>query len=146
LVTFITEQRLGDFLPNQCEVTYVNHIPTSGDFGASSFADLFSPWGGTFSDDFLGKAESVEAAMHFLIADASGNNVGRLHVEATPVIDQNSGDTLTRLTLTARGLPLGQGIEGVLAFHDLGRRHIVKGFASLTTPAMHKKWRRKNGS
>lgn len=49
-----------------------------------------------------------------------------------------------RLTLTARDVPFGKGVDGVLLFLDLGRRHIVKGFASITTPTMHGKWRRKN--
>jgi hypothetical protein len=83
--------------------------------------------------------------MHFVIRDDAGRNVGRLHVEATPVRDLESDEELSRLTLTARGASLGKGIDGVLDFLDLGRRHIVKGFASVTTEEMHAKWRRKDG-
>jgi uncharacterized protein (TIGR04255 family) len=144
-VKFVHEQELGEFVPNQCEVTYVNHIPVSGELGAELLGDLFAPWRGAFSDDFLSPAESVEAAMHFVITDSTGSNVGRLHVEATPVRDQESGNDLTRLTLTARGMPMGTGVEGVLSFLDLGRRYVVKGFASVTTTSMHKKWRRRDG-
>ncbi len=144
-VEFVNEQNLGAFLPNQCEITYVNHVQAAGEFGAQDLAHLLSPWSGNFSDGFLGRPESIEIATHFILEDTSKKNVGRLHVAAMPARDQVSGETLTRLTLTARGLPLGNGLDGVLLFLDLGRRHIVKGFASMTTPTMHGKWRRKNG-
>ena len=41
--------------------------------------------------------------------------------------------------LTARG-QIGESFE----FFDLGRRWIVKSFAALTTPEMHKVWIRKD--
>lgn len=145
-IEFVGEHKLGDFLPNQCEVTYVNHIPRAGDSGAASLSVLLAPWRGTFSDEFLDVPESVEAALHFVIRDDDGSSVGRLHIEAAPVRDLQSGEELSRLTLTARGVPLGKGVDGVLGFLDLGRRHIVKGFASVTTTEMHAKWRRKDGS
>lgn len=144
-IEFVNEQKLGAFVPNQCEITYVNHIPAAGEFGAQDLTELLSPWSGNFSDGFLGRPESIEIATHFILEDTSKKNVGRLHVAAMPARDQASGETLTRLTLTARGLPLGNGLDGVLLFLDLGREHIVKGFASMTTPTMHGKWRRKNG-
>jgi hypothetical protein len=43
------------------------------------------------------------------------------------------------MELTARG-QVGTGTE----FFDLGRKWIVKSFAELTTPAMHKIWGRKD--
>jgi uncharacterized protein (TIGR04255 family) len=144
-ITFAREEELGEFQPNQCEVTYVNHVPTFGDQGAEDFAELLAPWQGSFSDGFLKQAESAKVELHFLIPEETGKSVGRLHAAVAPARDQESGIALTRLTLTARGIPLGKGTEGVLAFLDLGRRHIVKGFASMTTGSMHKKWRRTNG-
>jgi|GEM_PF-431480 len=142
-IEFVSEQQVGEVLPNQCEITYVNHVPSTGEFGAENLADVLAPWKGDFSDDFLPFPESVEIATHFVIVDTGGKNIGRLHVSAAPARDQDSGDLITRLTLTARGLPLGKGVDGVLQFLDLGRRHIVKGFASMTTTTMHSKWRRK---
>lgn len=142
---FVNEQGLGEFIPTQCEITYVNHIPATGELGARDMAELLSQWNGNFSDTFLQPPESIEISSHFVLEDSNKKNVGRLHVTAAPARDQTTGDALLRLTLTARGLPLGKGLDGVLYFLDLGRRHIVKGFASLTTPTMHSKWRRKNG-
>jgi uncharacterized protein (TIGR04255 family) len=144
-IEFVRDQRLGAFSPNQCEVTYVNHVPTSGERSAATLAELLQPWRGNFSDASLGIPESVETTLRFLITHA-GKNVGRLHVQAIPVLDTESGDTLTRLTLTARGAPLGPGVDGILGFLDLGRRYVVQGFASVTTETMHQKWERIDGS
>lgn len=143
-VSFVREHDLGEFVPNQCEVTYVNHVPTSGNRAAAAdLSELLGAWRGAFSDEFLDVPESASA--HFVMTDNNDNRVGRLHLDAAPARDQTSGEDVTRLTLTARGAPLGEGIDGVLGFLDLGRRYIVKGFASVTTPEMHKKWGRKNG-
>ncbi len=49
------------------------------------------------------------------------------------------------LNLTARGAPLGEGIEGAFAFFDLARRWIVHAFAELTTAEMHQVWGRTDG-
>lgn len=144
LAKFAEENGLGNIAPNQCEVTYVNHVPVAGELGASDLSQLLAPWRGGYSDEFLATPETVEVRLRFLIAE-SGTSLGRLHVVAAPARDQTSGELLTRLTLTARGNPIGSGIEGVMRFLDVGRRHVVKGFASLTTGNMHEKWRRKDG-
>ncbi len=143
VAAFIAEHQLGTLKPNQCEVTYVNHIPRTGPAGAATLEDVVAPWRGEWSDDFLPEPEAIELAIRYLLTEG-GRNVGRLHVAAMPARDQATGELLTRLTLTAHGVPIGEGIDGVMAFLDLGRRYIVKGFASLTTEAMHRKWRRKH--
>ena len=35
---------------------------------------------------------------------------------------------------------MGPGVEGVLAFCDVGRNWIVAGFEDLTTDLMHSRW------
>jgi hypothetical protein len=47
---------------------------------------------------------------------------------------------MLRATLTARGRPLASSLDGVLGFLDLGRASIVRTFAALRTPAMHREW------
>ena len=46
------------------------------------------------------------------------------------------------LNLTARGEPLGDGVNGAFAFLELARDWIVKGFDELTRPEMHRVWER----
>jgi hypothetical protein len=59
-----------------------------------------------------------------------------------PAMDLKTQQPMFVLTLTARGRPIGEGIEGALAMLDIGREWIVRGFASVTTRTMHDVWRR----
>lgn len=71
--------------------------------------------------------------------------LGRLHVVGRVVTVLETGGKALQLTLTARGQPLGTGVDGVITFLNLGREHIVRGFASFTTAEMHKTWGRRDG-
>ena len=51
--------------------------------------------------------------------------------DSTPVL---------RMILTARGKPLGDGIDEVLSFIDIGRVWIVLGFEAITMEEMHEIW------
>ncbi len=142
---FSERHGLGRVTPNQCEVTYVNLIPPSAS-GAPDLSEIVAAWTGSFSDAFLARPESAEVAAHFVIRKSDASPIGRLHIVAAPGVDRETGDPLTRLTLTARGQPLDANTEGVLAFLRLGREHIVRGFTSFTTTKMHEKWGRCDGA
>ena len=146
LIEFAGRQSLGAIAPNQCEVTYVNLIPLA-DGAADTVAAVLSAWDGSFSDSFLPEPESTDIAAHFVMTEAGQREpVGRLHVSAGVVIFRDAHTRALQLTLTARGQPLSSGVDGVLSFLDLGRRYIVKGFASFTRPEMHKIWGRRDAS
>ena len=72
----------------------------------------------------------------------NGEPLGRLHVVEEPRIKLEDGSPLIRLTLTARGAPTKKDFGGVMAFFDIGREFIVRGFASITTAQMHRIWGR----
>lgn len=144
LIDFVGGESLGTFVPNQCEVTYVNLIPLAdGDLRA--IGTVLSPWHGRYSDSFLDVPESTDIACHFVMREGK-EPVGRLHVAGAVVNYRDSKEPVLQLTLTARGRPLGQASDGVLAFLDLGRTHIVRGFASFTTPQAHETWGRRDGT
>ncbi len=145
LIEFLQTHSLGNFAPNQCEVTYVNLIPLA-DGAGDTVATVVNPWSGKYSDSFLRDPESSEIAAHFVIRPPNAQPVGRLHIAGTVVTILQTGKQAMQLTLTARGQPLGTGVDGVVAFLDLGREYIVKGFASFTTPEMHNTWGRRDGS
>lgn len=140
---FLKRRRLGSVAPNQCAVTYVNHL-LSGEgwdrFG--QFNRIFSVWSGRHSDSFLGEPEEIDIRVRHRIFDADDEPIGRLHIETSPRINLQDGARLLQLTLTARGKPLGDGVSGILSFFDVGRDHIVRGFTSVTTKKMHAIWRR----
>ena len=48
------------------------------------------------------------------------------------------------MKLKARGRPDGDGFDGVLRFLNVGREWVVRAFAAVTTPQMHKMWGRRD--
>lgn len=147
LSDFVTSETLGDFMPNQCEVTYVNHITggkswqNHGDLG-----NVVTVFQRTFSDEFLEIPEDTGLRLRFVIPDEAGQPIGRLHAVLNSGYRSHDDQPIFILNLTARGAPRGDGIDGVLAFLDLGREWVVRGFTSMTTPNMHKEWGRRDGA
>ena len=142
---FLDNQSLGQFSPNQCEVTYVNHV-LSGE-GWQDLAELgkvLTVFDLRYSDSFLSQPEDARLAARYIIRDDKGEPLGRLHVVAEPAYRTSDGRSMFALNLTARGRPVSEGIEGVLGFLDIGREWVVRGFTSITTVEMHKVWRRQD--
>lgn len=143
LEEFLREGKLNTLAVNQCEVTYVNHIEPSGVWDRHGRLDkVFSMWSGLVNPLFLPDPEDAGLRMRFVIPDGTGRPIGRLHVVVHPAWKKADNSPIFALNLTARGGPIGEGIEGAFAFFDLGRRWIVKGFADLTTSEMHRVWER----
>lgn len=144
---FVAREQLGDFSPNQCDVTYVNHIVSGKNWRTHGELDkVMTVYQQSFSDSFLETPEDAAIRMRFVIPNKDGEPIGRLHVALNSGYRSSDDRPLFILNLTARGAPLGKGIDGVLRFLDLGREWVVRGFTSLTTPLMHKEWGRKNGA
>ena len=141
--SFVRREKLGELVPTQCEVTYVNHIvagrgwETHGQLG--EVLRLFVPkYGGAF----LPEPEDARMAVRYVIPGADGQPLGRLHVTLEPVYRREDSQAMLLMNLTARGRTEGEGLDGVLAFLDVGREWVVRGFAEVTTPQMHKIWGR----
>lgn len=139
---FLTAEGLGSLAINQCEVTYVNHIETCGVWSNHREIGRVFTCCSFGESGFLPSPEDGGFRVRFLIPDNSGNPVGRLHVTAGAAWDIETKAPIFRMSLTARGVPLSSGMDGAMAFLDLGRQWIVQGFADLTTSEMHKVWRR----
>lgn len=141
---FVAHNQLGDFSPNQCEVTYVNHVLSGEGWKShSQIADVLSVFSDQYSDSFLPQPEDGLLSVRFVIPDVAGQPLGRLHVSIEPAYRTADDAPMFLLTLTARGRPTSDGIPGVLAFLDIGREWIVRGFTSITTGKMHNIWKRK---
>ena len=145
---FFEDAGIGTIEANQCEVTYINHIVLDDeDDPRSQFHRVFPFWADAqriaeAGGETLPESEEARFGQLFVIRDSSGETpIGRLHVEAMPANDQD-GNYLIRLSLTARGAPLSPTQEGVRDFVDIGREAIVRGFAAITSSDMHKVWGR----
>jgi uncharacterized protein (TIGR04255 family) len=137
---FVIKNRLEPPAINQCEVTYVNHI-VSGE-GWESFRDfdkIFDFWSAP-RVDVPGSAEDLRVHARFVIPGDNREPIGRLHVDIQPAVRISDNKPMYVFHLTARG-----HVAGGYEFFDIGRRWIVKSFASLTTTRMHQIWRKKNG-
>lgn len=136
---FIEEERLGALTVNQCEVTYVNHIPYG--IGWSDFSELhkvIAMWQGETSDGFLPRPERVRIEVNYRLPE----NQGRLHVSVVPVFRPRDNAEVLQMTLTARGGPASSSLNDVMAWIDLGREWVVKGFADFTSPEVQSQWGR----
>lgn len=143
LTKFLGEEKLGRLLPDQCEVTYVNHI-VKGE-GWDSIGELgrvLTLWSGACNDQFLPDPESVKISQQYVIRSAKGESVGRFYLDLQSGVRMNDGKEVFVLTMTSRLRPGGEGIADVMESLDLGREWIVKSFSSVTTEAMHRQWER----
>ena len=136
---FLQQSGLGVPEVNQCEVTYVNHIEIGKGWESPGEAHkVIRLVSDTSTADLLKQPELVRMNTSY----AFPNNKGRLHIAAQPAISQHLAKEVLQLTLTARGRPDSSDLPGVLEWFDLGHEWVVRGFADLTTPQMHKVWRR----
>jgi hypothetical protein len=60
-------------------------------------------------------------------------DAGRLYVQATPAVRPEDPSPVIQLQLVARGAPLEEGRDGMVAFFRLAHKWIVEGFAAVTT-------------
>lgn len=142
---FVSENAIGDIVPNQCEVTYSNLI-MSGDCWATH-ADIgkaFTAWSQTYAQTSRYELEDARFSIRHLIKTAEGEFLGRLFVTTEPLFVEIEERPGFRLDLVARGRPLSPDLDGIMGFIDLGREHIVRAFADVTRPALHRIWGRKD--
>jgi uncharacterized protein (TIGR04255 family) len=144
-LAFVEANKLGEVIPDQCEVTYVNHIFPSGVWKHhGEVGKVVSFWSGQHSDDFLPPEEDATLTARYIIPDQKKEPLGRLSVTVQPAYAKDTEEHVLQMTLVARGRPIGEGMAGVLKFFDLGREWVVRGFASITTRVMHQTWERRD--
>lgn len=139
---FLVREQLGSLAPNQCEVTYVNHIILAESEHHGQLSRVLAPITLAYTDGFLEAAEDIRAALRYVIKNERGQPIGRLHIAAEPAFRTSDSHPMYVLTLTARGEPGGSSIEEILRFMDIGRDWIVRAFADVTTTEMHQRWGR----
>ena len=140
---FLKCHKLGSVHPTHCEITYVNMIHPSGVWTHhGEFEKVFTVWSGQTSSPFELEVEDGTLMFRYKMKDKKERPFGRLYAVIKTMVGTNDRSLAYHLQLTARGYPIGAGLGGVLRFLDAGRKHIVRCFASITTPAMHERWER----
>lgn len=136
---FLTDEGLGEARVNQCEVTYVNHMVAGEGWSRwDEIEKIFTFLKQPPALPYPGRAEDFGFRTRFPIYGPNKKWIGRLHVDVQPSLRYSDNKPMYALNLTARGM-CGTGFD----FFDIGRRWVVKSFEQLTTPHMHKVWRKK---
>lgn len=143
---FLSDELNGKIEPNQCEITYINHITPNEHWSShKDVACVFRGWDPSYSGLVEQPVEAINLRAVHLLNDEAGEFIGRLHIVLQSAFKQaqqpsESDQPIFVLTITARGRPSGEGESGVLGFMDLGRKAIVNAFDDVTTPQMHRTW------
>jgi uncharacterized protein (TIGR04255 family) len=146
---FVDAKELGEFKPNQWEVTYVNQIPRGTVWTTPADWGFFRPLGGVPTVDGLIEGESFTGEWHFVIPGQRG----RLHIDwqhgkaPRGKGEEATGEDSVRLNLTARGPIVGNETgDSVMAGLDLGHETVVRVFACLMSDAANRYWEIANAS
>lgn len=137
--SFLAEHQLGELVPNQWEITYVNHVPAGTLWGSPA------DWGTVFPG--LGSA-TPEASM--VVPDAFKANLryeipphrGRLHIEVDHARSKTTNKDRIVVKLTARGPIRSEDGLSLDAGLDLGHECIVRTFAEVSSKEAHDYWER----
>ena len=135
---FYQENNMGELKPNQCDLSYINHI--DADKPHSMLSDVFLGWSNEYDLSEIADIEDVQLNMKHIVKDSSGEFVGRLYVKVQPAIKVSNEKPIFLIELTIKGRPLGEGSDGVMNFMDMGREKIVRAFTKMTTSEMHDIW------
>jgi uncharacterized protein (TIGR04255 family) len=131
LVVFIEQEGLGFLSPNQCEVSYINHIESESWEHRGELSRILSFWQRVGTNEFPSPEDST-TALRFVIEEG-GRKVGRLHVNAKSANRRSDGKTVLVLELTARGEPQDKDVKSALEFMDRGREWVQRAFRALTS-------------
>jgi uncharacterized protein (TIGR04255 family) len=133
---FVAREKLGELVPRQLELAYVNIIPVDSiPDGDAVFVDHTPDLS---RSRFLPDPDSFEWRTSYLLPD----NSGRLHILVTAARENVTGAPVRKLDMIARGInEAGSGT--MRSWFDLAHEWIVHGFADVTTSSMQKNiWER----
>jgi uncharacterized protein (TIGR04255 family) len=140
LEEFLRTERLGELVPVQCEITYVNQLAVRH----SDVDRALTVWRNPQGVGLPNTPENVDVSVRYLITGDGTAPLGRLHVDAKPALQRPDLQEVILLTLTARGRPVGEGLAGAARFLDLGHDWAFRAFTAITSIELQRTWGRAN--
>lgn len=141
-ISFAETQGFGPIKPILSEVLYVNPLPTRSEpANISAPEEIFRIISSSMVDGWDYPLHDLAFNARFKLDKPGGGFAGWLTANMSSGFVQTNVPKLN-LQMIARGAPLGEGLEGVLAFHDIGHDAIVRNFAAITSEKMHVLWER----
>ena len=142
---FVNKEGLGELIPNQCEVTYVDHIPIEDLPGGEGWpGQLLTCMLPTYEDPQLGQTEEASCSLVFRLSRAKDHPpYGRLRFSAKPKTRKADGKKVLVLNTVARGAPEGPSEDLVFETLDLLQKEASDFFKRVTTQHMQDLWKGK---
>ena len=137
---FVDRRNLGEINVVQCEITNVNVVPVS-DVGRnfSDMATVFKLAPVSAETAQLQLEHQLVGSKHLILND-HGHPIGRVHALGQPSIRVPDNEEAYRLDITARGAPLGDGLQGVRAFFEEAVSAVNGVFLATVTKAGRQFW------
>jgi uncharacterized protein (TIGR04255 family) len=139
---FFKESELGDFIPVECELTYLNHIPKrAGRETVEELQRVFRDFSWHGPPRFLPNPINMSWNMRFALPEKKGH----LNVSLKEGTLKENNTSVFVLNLTAKGPIQATDRSGIREWFDTAHVWIVCGFADLTTEKIQKEdWKREN--
>jgi uncharacterized protein (TIGR04255 family) len=142
LAEFLNRESLGAIEPNQCELTYINHIISlPGEDLAAEPGKVLRTWDTQALRLLPLPREDARMMMRFILRKGDDEPLGRILVSVDPG-RQPDGTSVVQLTLVGRGRPAGSSASDIQQFLDLARENIGQVFLAITTDEMQQRWGR----
>jgi uncharacterized protein (TIGR04255 family) len=146
LAALFTKEGLGEIRPNQCEVTYINTITSAGGENPHEHLARITPlWTGNLSEPSFGAPEATTIQTKYVLRKNDAP-YGRVYVTFSPAYRATDYAPVVQLEITIRGRPDEESVAAAFALLDKEREVVVRTFAGVTTPLMHKEWGRSDAA
>jgi uncharacterized protein (TIGR04255 family) len=145
IISFLNSENLGEIIPTQCEVSYINTI-TESDVPEihGRLERILSVWSGLSAGTAETTFENAGLQMRFLMRPF-GESIGRVYANVAPQFLLPDLQAGYQVEVTARGKPQEATIDSALEFLDLAHEAAVRTFSDITTEKMHTVWERVDG-
>lgn len=141
LERFIEREKLGQIVPNQCELLYVNHILYSESHAPHRFlGELIDPWSADYRSLAEATLEEVQLQARHAVRDENGEFLGRLIVAVDPGYRMPDKTPLYRIQLLMRGAPSREDLSGSLEFLDLAHKKLGQAFSEFFSDTIQADW------
>jgi uncharacterized protein (TIGR04255 family) len=135
--TFLMREKLGQLIPNQCEITYINALVPADGRNAHRTPEVLTRL--INKVDVGIELESLILSSQYIIP-RNGSPAGRLYINFTPAQLVATGQPNYQVELTARVQPEQETLEAALKTLDEEHTLIRQAFKNATTEQIQQSW------
>ena len=141
LCRFVEREKLGEVVPDQCELVYVNHVLYPAGAAAHRHpGDLIEPFDHGYTQVAGATLEDMHLHLRHTLSGDNEEFLGRIFVDMSPGFAADAKTPLYKVQFTARGGPLGSGLEGSLRILDLAHDRLLRAFQEFMSDRVQREW------